>query len=133
MSKQSLAEKLKIKSGHTINVINPPEGYWDELKKHLPDEVGIKKKPDGTFDFTQLFVKNLAELEIWVPKAIGTIHIDGLLWVAFPKKSGSISSDLSRDILVEQMAFYDLKGVTLISIDDDWSAMRFRPRTKVGR
>jgi hypothetical protein len=132
MSNKSLADKLHIKSGYTVNVINPPEGYWDHLKNVLPDHVSIEKKPDGTFDFTQLFVKDLAELEIWVPKAIGTIRFDGLLWITYPKKSGDLNSDLSRDVLVEQMKFYDLKAVTQISVDDTWSAMRFRPKTKVG-
>ncbi|MGM0589162.1 MAG: hypothetical protein ACQETE_12145 [Bacteroidota bacterium] len=95
--------------------------------------MSIEKRPDGSFDFTQLFVKNLAELEIWAPKAIGTIQFDGLLWIAYPKKSGSIDSDLSRDVLVEQMKIHNLKAVTAISVDEDWSAIRFRPISKVGK
>jgi hypothetical protein len=57
-----------------------------------------------------------------------------LFWLSSPKKTGKIASDLSRDIVWELMKVMDtgLRPVTQISIDETWSALRFRPTEKVG-
>jgi len=51
---------------------------------------------------------------------------DALLWIAYPKKSGSIQSDLIRDEGWELMYQSEWTGVASISINEDWSAIRFR-------
>jgi hypothetical protein len=51
---------------------------------------------------------------------------DKLSWIAYPK-DGQLSTDLSRDILNEHMKSKGVAGVRQISIDEVWSALRFRP------
>jgi len=58
---------------------------------------------------------------------------DGLFWICYPKGSSKIKTDLNRDILWAAMGKFGLAGVSLISIDNVWSAMRFRPTDKVGK
>jgi hypothetical protein len=55
------------------------------------------------------------------------------LWFAYPKKSGSIRSDLTRDRGWDPLLAADLLPVTQVAIDDDWSALRFRYRDEIAK
>jgi hypothetical protein len=78
-----------------------------------------------------LFVTNSAEFHTLIPGALARLKHDALCWIAYPKKTGKIKSDLSRDSLWELMKGSGLRPVTQIAIDDTWSALRFRPEEMV--
>ena len=50
----------------------------------------------------------------------------GILWISYPKQSAKQDTDLNRDILRESLLNQSLKAVAQISIDDTWSALRFK-------
>jgi hypothetical protein len=56
-----------------------------------------------------------------------SLKSDGLLWICYPKGSSKMKTDLNRDILWGQMEKFGLAGVSLVSVDEVWSDMRFRP------
>jgi len=58
---------------------------------------------------------------------------DGIFWIAYPKGGLTTKTDLNRDILRGEVLKLGLAGVSLVAIDDTWSAMRFRPAEKVGK
>jgi len=58
--------------------------------------------------------------------AINAAKEDRLSWIAYPK-AGQLGTDLNRDTLFQLMRPYGIEGVRLVSIDEVWSAMRFRP------
>jgi len=64
----SLANKLKLKPGQRAALINPPQGYLEELGP-LPAGVVLVGKLEGEFDWVQIFVKNKAELDRLAPQA----------------------------------------------------------------
>lgn len=132
MPKTSLVKKLRIQPGQHIMFMNPPDGYIGKLGD-LPEGVQIVEKSSAEPDFVQLFVKNIAELEEYAPAAIKSIKYDGLLWVCYPKKSSKVETDISRDVGWEVMAENGLRPVTQVSIDETWSALRFRPSDQVGK
>ena len=77
-------------------------------------------------NLVMLFVENSKELTLFGDEAINSIGQKGILWIAYPKKSSGIKSDLTRD---EGWAFLDpyfLSGVSNIAIDDTWSGLRFK-------
>ncbi|MBI2957261.1 MAG: hypothetical protein HYY32_00310 [Chloroflexi bacterium] len=127
-----IAKKLLAKPGQRMTVLNAPEGYLDELGE-LPPGAQIIAKPAGTVDFIQVFVKDKAELESVMPGAIKAVKLDGLFWICYPKGSSKFKTDLNRDILREAVENYGLVGVSLVSINDVWSALRVRPKDKVGK
>ena len=51
---------------------------------------------------------------------------EGILWISYPKQSAKKDTDLNRDILREGLAGHGLKAVFQISVDDTWSALRFK-------
>lgn len=132
MTPSPLAKKLHIKSGQRIIIINPPAGYPDRLGR-LPDGVELAKRATGQFDFVHLFVMNSAELSRFGPKALKLLKYDGVFWVSYPKKSSGVATDISRDHGWDLLKKSGLRTVAAVSIDDTWSALRFRPVAAVGK
>src|SRR5262247_639509 len=60
-SKRSLIEKLGIKSGFSVCILNPPTGY-DVTLGELPKGVQRFVKAKGPLDFIQFFTKERSEL-----------------------------------------------------------------------
>lgn len=133
MTASAVAKKLLIKPGHRITVLNAPDGYLDVLRP-LPDGAELVESLERPVDVVQVFVRHSDELRSAGPTAVAAMKPDGLLWVCYPKGGKKAGTDLNRDILWELMGRQSsLVGVTLVAIDDAWSAMRFRPADKVGR
>ncbi len=132
MSKTSLVKKLRIQTGHKALILNPPSNYLTQLGD-LPDNVSVSHKPKGKFDFVQVFIKNSTEWNELGESVLVAVEYDGLLWVCYPKKSAKVDSDLSRDVVWKLLENTGLRPVTQISIDDIWSALRFRPTEVVGK
>lgn len=130
MAPSSLVKKLLIKPGQRMLILNAPSGYHQALGE-LPEGVELTEAADGSFDFVQLFVANRAELDQHLTTATGAVKPEGLLWICYPKGSSKLKSDLNRDILWKAIEPLGLMGVTLIAIDETWSAMRFRPTDQV--
>jgi hypothetical protein len=81
----------------------------------------------GKFDWIQIFVKKKAELDKPAPKAAKALKADSLLWISFPKGTSKIQTDLTRDKGWEVVRDLDLKWMTLVSVDETWSAFGRRP------
>jgi hypothetical protein len=132
MPDSPLAKKLQIKSGDRVAILNAPADY-PQLIGELPSDVKLVATVASPLDFVQLFIKNSQELENQVPTVLKTLKKDGLFWISYPKGGSKIKTDLNRDILRAAMEKFGMAGVSLISIDHVWSAMRFRPTDKVGK
>jgi hypothetical protein len=119
----ALLKKLQLKPGLSGAVINAPDGYLERI-----GPLANKLRPN--LDFVQLFVRDKAQLERLAPAAVESVKPDGLLWIAYLKGGKKAGTDLNRDLLWAAMSPLGVAGVTLIAVDDAWSAMRFRPANK---
>lgn len=132
MTVSPLAKKLLIKPGHRIAVMNAPAGHADKLRP-LPQGAELVDWPTEAVDVVQVFVRDSSELERVGPAAVKAMKPDGLLWVCYPKGGKRAGTDLHRDILWDLMGKQSsLVGVSLVAVDETWSAMRFRPADKAG-
>jgi len=122
----SLADKLKLKAGMRAALVNAPEGFAQALAP-LPSGVDLSTMLVGQFDWIQVFVRNTTELAEVAPKLVATLKPVSLLWIAFPKGSSKIQTDLTRDKGWESLQGLDLKWINLVSVDDTWSAFSLRP------
>lgn len=125
-----LVKKLRIQPGQRILILNAPDDYLPELGP-LPEDVQVEEKASGSFDLVHLFVRSLAELKEFGPTALEAAEYDGLFWVSYPKKSSKIKTDISRDNGWDVLNEAGLRPVTQVSVDETWSALRFRPYEKV--
>ena len=131
---KTTAERLLVKPGARVVVTSPG---WDgaALIRPLPAGATIvaasEPAPAEAADVVILFVRNEAELRASLPAAAEAASGDRLLWLAYPKLSSGIATDLSRDVitpLTHELA--GLTGIALIAIDPTWSAMRLRPSAR---
>jgi len=86
-----------------------------------------------SFDYVQLFATDVAELEKLAPAALRAVKPDGLLWCCYPKGTAKIKTDLNRDRGWDIVTAAGWEGIAIVSIDDTWSALRFRPLAVVGK
>jgi hypothetical protein len=140
-----LAKKLLIKPGRRGALVNAPSGFAQLLEplpdaasvevvlEPLPDAPGIASSPGWAVDFVVVFARSMGELDQLAQRVLSSGKPDSLLWIAYPKGGKKAGTDLNRDVLWELMSRHGLAGVTLVAIDDTWSAMRFRPNSQVGR
>ena len=117
----TIAEKLQIKNGHTVCVKRAPEGFALELP-----EAAIVVDTADRADVVLVFVKDSSELETYAVPFLDAALRDAIAYVAYPK-AGQMSTDLNRDILWRHVTKEGLRGVCQVSLDEVWSAMRFRP------
>jgi hypothetical protein len=126
MAENALAKKLKLKPGQRAGLIGAPEGYLKALSP-LPAGVEVVEKLSGQFDWLQVFVRNKAEIDKLAPRAAKALRPEGRLWISFPKGSSKIQTDLTRDQGWDVLHGLDLIWLTLVSVDDTWSAFSLRP------
>ena len=125
---RDLIIKLNYKGQKKIALVNAEEGFFMSLTEILKDVI-IDREIDLRFpySFIILFVKNVAEVEHLAPKALHNLSADGVLWFCYPKKTSKrLNSDIDRAYGWKILNDSGLKVVRLITIDEDWSAMRFR-------
>lgn len=127
-----LAKKLRWKPGMNLLLLNAPKEHLVQLMP-ATEEGALTSADDpesavkSSFELVLLFVKSAAELKEWSRLAVSSVEKDGLLWIAYPKKTSKIKTDIHRDQGWEPIAEAGLEGIALVSVDDTWSAMRFRP------
>jgi hypothetical protein len=126
---EDLYKKLNYKGQKRIALINCSEEFYYATAKALSDvQIDTAIDPRYPYEFMVVFAELMIEVENLAPKALHNLVTDGILWFAFPKKTSkkSCSSDLDRDhgwqVLIER----GLDKVRLVTIDKDWSALKFR-------
>jgi hypothetical protein len=130
MGDAALIKKLGIKPGQRAAVVNPPDGYADRIGP--PQGVAVTTDLDGTFDFVQVFAKDRATLDHHLEAAHAALKPGGLFWISYPKGSSKVPTDLNRDVFWDALEHLGVRPVTQVSVDQVWSALRFRPFAEVG-
>ena len=54
------------------------------------------------------------------------LHAESKLWVAYPKTSSKIASDLNRDCSWQVLSDYGYESIKEVTLDHMWSALRFQ-------
>lgn len=129
-----LPRKLGIGPGATVVVSRGPEGFDDTLDP-LPDGVRLRSRLTGRADLVILFAPRRAGLKERLKRARRIIPDEGAIWIAWPKKSSGISTDLGDPVVREIGLAADLVDNKVCAIDETWSALRFvvRVRDRGGR
>lgn len=129
---EKILKKMVVKSGMQLLLVNAPPGWTEYFQQHAPGN-SIVTSVGSEVPAVLLFAASQAELKAHAAAVLGALGYDGLLWAAYPKRSSGIKSDLYRDAGWEPFTEAGLRPVTQISLDETWSALRFRPQAAVGR
>jgi hypothetical protein len=120
-------KKLKFKSQGIV--LNAPKIMEEEFLK-----LGFKTQfEDSKSENTLVFLSSKSDFISFLEEGLSKIEFDSVLWFAYPKGTSKIKTDINRDILRVTGEEFGITTVTAISIDETWSALRFRPIEKVGK
>jgi len=99
-----LLEKLNYKGQKRIALLNTENGFLESVRPDF-DNIIVDREidPRCPYNFILIFVKTISEVELTTPVILHNLTADGVLWFCYPKKSSK-----------------------MVSIDNNWSAMRFR-------
>lgn len=124
-----MREKLGIKEGFKIIILNPPQNYNNTLGK-LPKNVDVMKKLKGPLDSIHCFTKERKELENKFPILKQELSQNGMLWISWPKGSSGIETDLNENMVREISLNNKLVDTKICAVDEIWSGMKFVYRVK---
>jgi hypothetical protein len=119
-----LPQKLGIKAGAAVAFANPPPG-WRRTLGGLPDGVTVKARAHGPLDVVVLFVTRLSDLRRRFGPVAKTLDPAGGLWVAWPKRTSDVATDLNFLAVQEIGLAAGLVDNKVCAIDETWSGVRF--------
>jgi hypothetical protein len=128
-SEKSLIDRLGIKDGFRVIILNPPNSYADILRL-LPRCVNLEKELSGHLDFIQFFTQKREELEVKFPLLKQALALSGVLWISWPKHSSGIKTDLNEGVIRDIGLSNGLVDVKILAVDEIWSALKFVYRLK---
>jgi len=128
-SHRSLVDKLGIKHGASVLILEAPSGYAKTLGR-LPKGVAVAKAPKPGLDFIHLFTTKRADLERRFGALQAALAPAGMLWVSWPKKASGVSTDVTEDVVRDVALAGGLVDVKVCAVDDTWSGLKLVRRLK---
>lgn len=119
-----LARKLGIQPDYRVAVVGAPKGYPRALGQ-LPDGVAVRTHARGTSDLLLFFVTRRSELSRRYPSFVRALDREGALWIAWPKKTSGVATDLAFAEVQEIGLSCGMVDTKVSVIDDIWTAVRF--------
>jgi hypothetical protein len=131
-----LAKKLGIKDDFRAALLHVPEDVKSELRGELA-KCRVLKIGDKDLDFIFLFVKSRAALAADLHLAAMALAPAGMLWIAWPKKSSRVPTDITEEAVRLSGLAAGLVDVKVCAVTDVWSGLKFvipvKNRSKVTR
>ena len=128
-----LPKKLGIKENQRIALLNAPKDFLPELGD-LPEGTSIVKRVTAPLDLVLLFVDRERVLEKQFAQLAKKLSPNGMIWIAWPKKSSGVLTDLIFDRVQGIGLSSGLVDVKICAINETWSGLKFvirlRDRTK---
>jgi len=119
-----LARKLGIRPGDTVALVAAPEGFESELEE-LPDGVQLRRRAGAKPEVVVLFTTKANDLERRFAPLAKSVWPDGSLWIAWPKRSSGVATDLDENRLRDIGLPHGLVDNKVCAVNDVWSALRF--------
>lgn len=118
-----LAKKLGIKTGHTVATINEPTDFRG-LLEDLPDGVDFNADLMASPDIVVGFYTDRAELTGDLDALGAAVFPDRVIWLAWPKKTAKVDTDLTGDVVRASVLATKLVDVKVCAISETWSGLK---------
>jgi hypothetical protein len=124
-----LPKKLGLKEGSRIALINAPKDFARELGE-LPPDAQIVTRVTKPIDIALLFVLTEGALLRDFDKLAKKLATNGMIWIAWPKKSSGVATDLCFERVQRIGLNSGLVDVKICAVDEVWSGLKFVIRLK---
>ena len=128
-SSTPLPKKLCIREGARVALVNAPPGFESALGE-LPAGAEFVPPARRGLDVVLLFAGTRAGLVRRFAGLASRLAPDGSLWVAWPKKSSGVETDLVESVVQTHGLDAGLVDVKVCAVDETWSGLRFDYRLK---
>lgn len=126
-----LPKKLGITDGSTVLVLNAPPGFVDSLGL-AQRSITFRTQARGLANVLLLFAHARSDLQRRTAAALKCLAPGGALWLAWPKKTSGVATDLDEAVIRDHGAQCRLVDTKVCAINATWSALRFSRRVKPG-
>jgi hypothetical protein len=124
-----LAKKLGIKDNFRIALINAPKDFSNTLGP-LSSSVRVSSRLSADLDLILFFVDSEEVLTREFVKLSTKLKTNGMIWIAWPKKSSGVATDLSFTPVQRIGLECGLVDVKICAVDEIWSGLKFVYRLK---
>ncbi|MBL7703797.1 MAG: hypothetical protein JNM14_16225 [Ferruginibacter sp.] len=126
MTTQSLLEKLQLQDEKNLLIQGLPSSIEKQFVKLTFSKNVTPLLKSRKIDFALVFAVSQRQLVDILKDVIPALQDDAKLWIAYPKLTSKIASDLSRDKNWDFVSDYGFEAVRMIALDNVWSAGRFK-------
>jgi len=124
-----LPKKLGIKENQRIALLSAPKDFLPELG-NLPEGTLIVTRVTAPLDLALLFVDRESVLQKQFAQLAKKLSPNGMIWIAWPKKSSGVPTDLIFDRVQRIGLDSGLVDVKICAINETWSGLKFVIRLK---
>ena len=126
MSSQSLLEKLQLSDEKNLLLQGLPLSIEKQFLKLSFSKNVTPLLKSKKVDFALIFAFSQKQLKEILKEVIPALHPEAKFWIAYPKMSSKIASDLCRDGGWDFISEHGYETVRLVAVDNLWSAARFK-------
>lgn len=116
-SETPLLRKIGVKPGHRVELLWAPEDWRIEAPSR-------RTRGREAVDVIIAFFRSQAEVEHRLPVLAGAIVPNGMIWVAWPRRAGGHSSDITDNSIRATVLPLGLVDVKVAALDEDWSGLK---------
>jgi hypothetical protein len=120
-----LARKLGIKEGYTIAAVGAVPSDFRQLVEPLPPGVRWKSQARAPLDLLIAFFVDRADVQRRWSSLTSAAGAEGTVWVAWPKRSSGVATDLTEDAFREDLLPTGWVDTKVCAVDETWSGLRF--------
>jgi hypothetical protein len=119
-----LVKKLGIKDGSRVAILGAPDGFAETLGS-LPPGTTVQTDREGEpCQVVVFFTTEREELARSLADLRTRIVPEGGLWIAWPKRTSGVATDLTEDAVRNLALAHRLVDNKVCAIDEVWSGLR---------
>lgn len=118
-----LPKKLGIREGGRVAFANEPPEFRRALGA-LPEGVEVRTRVRGPLDVIVAFFSSRSEMARRLDRLVANLEPDGGLWIAWPKRSSGVDTDITEDVVRDEALPRGLVDNKVCAIDETWSGLR---------
>ncbi|HEV8357694.1 MAG TPA: DUF3052 domain-containing protein [Gemmatimonadales bacterium] len=128
-SGRPLVGKLGLKPSHRYALPGAPAGFAGALEP-IPPGARVVTKGRSQLDFVLLFASDRGTLGTRFPRWAARLSPAGMLWVAWPKKTSGVTTDLDGNVVRNIGLAAGLVDIKVCAVDEVWSGLKFVRRLR---
>jgi hypothetical protein len=125
-----LPKKLGITEGKRFAVRSAPAGFAETLGELPAGAEWLRQARPGLDIVIAFFTERAALARSW-ERLTAAVAPNGTVWVAWPKRASGVATDITEDVLRDELLASGWVDNKVCAIDETWSGLRFALRREL--